>query len=145
MVAALERRDADPNVDSVVFTNNDTTGPTQGHTYATAGHLQTDDVGTLWLQDQSESNKAAVVAQPKSNTALIFGDGALRRGPRSRRLHPAERRRHLLRHCDSGVRSGSSGASSRAGATVITTDFEAGVLLIRATCREGTSAFASGK
>ena len=77
MVAALERRDAEPNVDSVVFTNNDTTGATQCHTYATAGHLQTDDVGILWLQDQSESNRAAVVAQLKSNTALIFGDGAL--------------------------------------------------------------------
>jgi hypothetical protein len=65
---------ADPNVDSVVFTNNDTTGPTQGHTYATMGHLQTDDVGILWLQDQSPSHVAAVVAQLKGNAGAIFAD-----------------------------------------------------------------------
>ena len=44
-----------------------------------------------------------------------------------------------------GVRSGSNGRSSRAGVTEITTDLEAGVLLVCATWRAGTSAFASGK
>jgi hypothetical protein len=61
-------------VDSVVFANDDTTGPTQGHTYATAGHLQTDDVGLLWLQDQSQTNQAAVLAQLRNNAATIFAD-----------------------------------------------------------------------
>jgi len=65
---------ADPNVDSVVFTNNDTTGPTKGHAYATAGHLQTDDVGLLWLQDQSEKNRSAVVAQLRGNSRALFAD-----------------------------------------------------------------------
>jgi len=65
---------ADPNVDNVVFTNNDTTGPTKGHAYATAGHLQTDDVGLLWLQDQSQTNRTAVIAQLRDNSAAIFAD-----------------------------------------------------------------------
>jgi hypothetical protein len=39
-----------------------------------AGHLQTDDVGILWLQNRSESNKAAVLAQLRNNAALIFAD-----------------------------------------------------------------------
>ncbi len=63
---------ADPNVDNVVFTNNDTVGPMQGHTYATNGHLQTDDVGIIWLQDQSAANVSAVVAQLQANAAAIF-------------------------------------------------------------------------
>jgi hypothetical protein len=51
---------ADPNVDQVVsaFAN-----PNSGNHYAIDGHLQTDDVGIVWLQDQSSSNVSGVVAQ----------------------------------------------------------------------------------
>jgi predicted AlkP superfamily pyrophosphatase or phosphodiesterase len=52
---------ADPNVDNVPFTNP--LPGSNGNSYATMGHLQTDDVGILWLQDQSPKNVAAVVAQ----------------------------------------------------------------------------------
>ncbi|HYV66297.1 MAG TPA: alkaline phosphatase family protein [Myxococcales bacterium] len=60
---------ADPNVDNVTFTN-----PNNGHAYAVRGHLQTDDVGIVWLQDQSASNVSAVVAQLQGNRAAIFAD-----------------------------------------------------------------------
>ena len=60
---------ADPNVDNVTFTN-----PNNGHAYATQGHLQTDDVGIVWLQDQSAANVSAVVAQLQANRAAIFAD-----------------------------------------------------------------------
>jgi arylsulfatase A-like enzyme len=51
---------ADPNVDQVFasFVN-----PNDGSSPATVGHLQTDDVGLVWLQDQSPANIANVVAQ----------------------------------------------------------------------------------
>jgi len=52
---------ADPNVDNSQFTNPNP--DSNGHSYANAGHLQTDDVGIVWLQNQSASNIAAVVAQ----------------------------------------------------------------------------------
>ena len=63
----------DPNVDNVfaLFVN-----PNDGSSPAVAGHLQTDDVGLLWLQDQSKSNVDGVVAQltdPK-NRAAMFAD-----------------------------------------------------------------------
>jgi hypothetical protein len=61
-----------PEVDGVTFTNSSQTngaGP-----YATQGHLQTDDVGILWLQDRSELG--AVVAQLTANAAAIHA-GAL--------------------------------------------------------------------
>lgn len=62
---------ADPNVDSVFasFVNsNDGSSPT------TAGRLQTDDVGLLWLQDQSPANVANVLAQltDPSHRAAMF-------------------------------------------------------------------------
>ena len=64
---------ADPNVDNAFapFAN-----PNDGSSPAVSGHLQTDDVGLLWLQDQSKSNVAGVVAQltdPK-NRATMFAD-----------------------------------------------------------------------
>lgn len=51
---------ADPNVDQVFasFVNSN-----DGSSPATAGHMQTDDVALVWLQDQSPANIAAVVTQ----------------------------------------------------------------------------------
>jgi len=60
---------ADPSVDNVLFTN-----PNNGHPFATEGHLQTDDLAILWLQDQSASNVSAVVSQLQRNAAAIFAD-----------------------------------------------------------------------
>jgi len=65
---------ADPGVDRTTFTNGSTTGPTKGAKYAVAGHLQTDSLGLLWLQDPSPGNVAAVVARLQSNAAAIFAD-----------------------------------------------------------------------
>jgi hypothetical protein len=62
---------ADTNVDNVLF--HDTTQTNGAKDYAIGGHLQTDDVGILWLQDQSPANVAAVVAQlsaPANRTAM---------------------------------------------------------------------------
>ena len=59
----------DPNVDQQVF---DFTGQTNGDmTYATNGHLQTDDVGIVWLQNQSEANVKGVVEILRANAAAI--------------------------------------------------------------------------
>lgn len=59
---------ADPNVDSPsTFTN-----PNSGSTLSTGGHLQTDDVGIVWLQDQSPTNVAAVAAQLRNNAGSMF-------------------------------------------------------------------------
>lgn len=63
---------ADPNVDSEVF--HDTTNSNGAKDYAVNGHFQTDDVGILWLQDQSDVNVSAVVAQltnPANATAMF--------------------------------------------------------------------------
>jgi arylsulfatase A-like enzyme len=64
---------ADPGVDQVFapFTN-----PNDGSSPVVRGHLQTDDVGVLWLQDQSPSNVGAVVAQlsAPSARAAMFAD-----------------------------------------------------------------------
>lgn len=58
----------DPNVDSPsTFTN-----PNSGSTLSTGGHLQTDDVGIVWLQDQSATHVAAVVAQLQNNAGSMF-------------------------------------------------------------------------
>jgi hypothetical protein len=62
---------ADPNVDQVFasFVN-----PNDGSSPVTDGHLQTDDVGIVWLQDQSPGNIAGVVAQltdPAHRTAMF--------------------------------------------------------------------------
>jgi arylsulfatase A-like enzyme len=64
---------ADPNVDQVFagFMN-----PNDGSSPVIRGHLQTDDVGLLWLQDQSPENVAGVVAQLKdpAHRAAMFAD-----------------------------------------------------------------------
>ncbi len=64
---------ADADVDQVFapFAN-----PNDGSSPAVGGHLQTDDVGILWLQDQSRANVAAVVAQlsDPAHQAAIFAD-----------------------------------------------------------------------
>jgi len=64
---------ADPNVDSVFasFVN-----PNDGSSPVVKGHLQTDDVGLLWLQDQSKSNIDNVVAQltDPAHRAAMFAD-----------------------------------------------------------------------
>jgi hypothetical protein len=65
---------ADPNVDNVPFTNP--LPGSNGGSYQTKGHLQTDDVGIVWLQDQSQKNVAAVIAQLVSpaNAAAMFAN-----------------------------------------------------------------------
>jgi predicted AlkP superfamily pyrophosphatase or phosphodiesterase len=64
---------ADPNVDQVFasFVN-----PNDGSSPAIRGHLQTDDVGLVWLQDQSAANIAGVVAQMtnSANRTAMFAD-----------------------------------------------------------------------
>jgi hypothetical protein len=61
---------ADPTVDSPSsFTN-----PNSGTTLSTSGHLQTDDVGLVWLQNQSSDNIANVVAELQNNASAIFAD-----------------------------------------------------------------------
>jgi len=64
---------ADPNVDAVfgAYVNPNSDSP-----YAIAGHFKTDDVGILWLQDQSPANVAGVVAQltAPGNRAAMFAD-----------------------------------------------------------------------
>jgi hypothetical protein len=51
---------ADPNVDARFGSY---VNPNSGSPYAIGGHFKTDDVGVLWLQDQSPANIAGVVAQ----------------------------------------------------------------------------------
>jgi|CZKU01.1.fsa_nt_gi predicted AlkP superfamily pyrophosphatase or phosphodiesterase len=64
---------ADPNVDQVFasFVN-----PNDGTSPVVDGHLQTDDTGILWLQDQSPANIANVVAQltDPAHEAAIFAN-----------------------------------------------------------------------
>jgi hypothetical protein len=64
---------ADPNVDQVLssFVN-----PNSGSPYAISGHLQTDDVGIVWLQNQSAANVANVVAQltNSANQTAMFAN-----------------------------------------------------------------------
>lgn len=62
---------ADPTVDDApsAFVN-----PNSGNNLQTHGHLQTDDVGIVWLQDQSAANVAAVVSQLQANAGPIFAD-----------------------------------------------------------------------
>lgn len=64
---------ADPNVDQVFATF---VNPNDGSSPATDGHFQTDDVGLLWLQDQSRTNVDNVVAQltDNANRAAMFAD-----------------------------------------------------------------------
>jgi hypothetical protein len=63
----------DKNVDAVFapFVN-----PNSGGSPAVNGHLQTDDVGIVWLQDQSRANVAGVVAQLEdpAHRAAMFAD-----------------------------------------------------------------------
>jgi predicted AlkP superfamily pyrophosphatase or phosphodiesterase len=64
---------ADPHVDQVFasFVN-----PNDGSSPVVSGHLQTDDVGIVWLQDQSASNIAGVIAQltDPAHEAAMFAD-----------------------------------------------------------------------
>jgi arylsulfatase A-like enzyme len=64
---------ADPNVDQVFasFVN-----PNDGSSPVVRGHLQTDDVGILWLQDQSKANIDGVIAQLTNpvNQAAMFAN-----------------------------------------------------------------------
>jgi hypothetical protein len=64
---------ADPNVDQVFGSY---VNPNDGSSVAVDGHLQTDDVGLVWLQDQAASNIAGVVAQlsAPANRAAMFAD-----------------------------------------------------------------------
>jgi hypothetical protein len=58
----------DPNVDQVFSTF---VNPNSGNMYAADGHLQTDDVGLVWLQNQSAANIAGVVAALQGNAVAI--------------------------------------------------------------------------
>jgi len=48
------------------------TNPNSGAVYSTNGHLQTDDVGLVWLQDQSQTSTA--VTHLQADAALIHAD-----------------------------------------------------------------------
>ena len=61
---------ADPTVD----TPSSFTNPNSGSTLSTSGHFQTDDVGLLWLQNQSSSNVANVVAHLHANTVSMHAN-----------------------------------------------------------------------
>jgi hypothetical protein len=58
----------DPDVDQVFSSFQN---PNSGNPYAIAGHMQTDDVGIVWLQDSSARNVAAVAASIGQNAAAI--------------------------------------------------------------------------
>jgi hypothetical protein len=58
----------DPNVDQVLSTF---VNPNSGSQYAIDGHLQTDDVGIVWLQNQSRANVSGVVSALKANAVAI--------------------------------------------------------------------------
>jgi hypothetical protein len=58
----------DPNVDQVFSTY---VNPNSGNMYAADGHLQTDDVGLVWLQNQSAANISGVAAALAGNAAAI--------------------------------------------------------------------------
>jgi hypothetical protein len=64
---------ADPNVDTVFGTY---INPNSGAPYAIGGHFKTDNVGILWLQDQSPTNIAGAVAQlaDPGNRSAMFAD-----------------------------------------------------------------------
>jgi len=60
----------DAGVDTDVFHYaGQTNGPKD---YAINGHLQTDDVGLVWLQDQSPTNVSGVIAQLTGNAGAIY-------------------------------------------------------------------------
>jgi hypothetical protein len=61
----------DPGVDQVLSTF---VNPNSGNQYAVDGHLQTDDVGIVWLQDQSPLNVSGVVASLQANARAIEAD-----------------------------------------------------------------------
>ncbi|HZU84943.1 MAG TPA: alkaline phosphatase family protein, partial [Polyangiaceae bacterium] len=58
----------DPDVDQVFSTF---VNPNSGNSYAIAGHLQTDDVGIVWLQNQSPANVSGVVGALQANAGVI--------------------------------------------------------------------------
>ena len=60
--------------DASVDTPSSFTNPNSGSTLSTGGHLQTDDVGMVWLQNQSASNIASVLAQLQANRAAMHAD-----------------------------------------------------------------------
>ena len=64
---------ADPNVDQVFASY---VNPNDGSSPVVGGHLQTDDTGLLWLQDQSRANVAGVIAQltNPAHQAAMFAD-----------------------------------------------------------------------
>jgi len=60
--------------DSTVDTPSSFTNPNSGATLSTNGHLQTDDIGLLWLQNQSASNITAVVAGLQTGASPMHAD-----------------------------------------------------------------------
>lgn len=61
-------------VDPTVDTASSFTNPNSGSTLSTNGHLQTDDVGLLWLQNQAPSNVSGVVTQLQNDASAIFAN-----------------------------------------------------------------------
>jgi len=62
------------SVDSSVDSPSSFTNSNSGNTLSTSGHLQTDDVGLVWLQNQSAANIAGVAASLQGNAGAIFAD-----------------------------------------------------------------------
>jgi predicted AlkP superfamily pyrophosphatase or phosphodiesterase len=60
--------------DATVDSPSSFTNPNSGATLSTSGHFQTDDVGLLWLQNQSWSNVTHVVAQLQNNAAVMHAN-----------------------------------------------------------------------
>jgi len=60
----------DPGVDGDFFTDGAQTNGS--HDYAVNGHLMADDVGIVWLQNQSPDNVTGVLNQLLDNAALIY-------------------------------------------------------------------------
>jgi arylsulfatase A-like enzyme len=58
----------DPNVDAVLSTF---VNPNSMNQYAANGHLQTDDVGLVWLQNQATSNVTGVVTALQAAATMI--------------------------------------------------------------------------
>jgi len=83
---------ADPNVDNVVFTNNNTVGPTQGHTYATNGTCRP----TMWASSGCRTSRRRMSRRwsrsCRQTRRRIFANRAPPRTPSSRRTSPRERR-----------------------------------------------------
>ncbi len=60
--------------DATIDSPSSFTNANSGATLSTNGHLQTDDVGLVWLQDQSAGNVGGVLTQLQDNATAIFAN-----------------------------------------------------------------------